>query len=323
MTSNPLWRSGSDRLEQTAGAALERSLLRAFGRVSSPPSPPPWRPAPPPTRPPDTATGAQSDTPPSEACPSGTVGGRAKAWLADCATRAPNARRARYYLLRRFCRFLAARSPGTFVPGESLRPRRRPPKLPHIYTRDEVRALLAGALALRDWTSGILARSGRRPLHTVILLLATSGLRSPKRCTSPCRMWTRPRMSSRSASRSSAIMPRALLCRVLSRGSWSAATPLRIPRHNRVAVIESLPGSPVTSEEETIMTRRVRGPLDGPLALTARVSRRPWTGQGYSADSIGRHLRLMVHLSRWLVSFGGGEDKDAIAHPSPGRLSRR
>ncbi len=57
------------------------------------------------------------------------------------------------------------------------RPRRRPPKLPHIYTRDKVRALLAGALALRDWTS-------RRPcpirpatLHTVILLLATSGLR--------------------------------------------------------------------------------------------------------------------------------------------------
>jgi len=25
------------------------------------------------------------------------------------------------------------------------------------------------------------------------------------------------------------------------------------------------------------------------------------TGQGYSADSIGRHLRLMVHLSRWLA----------------------
>jgi hypothetical protein len=24
-------------------------------------------------------------------------------------------------------------------------------------------------------------------------------------------------------------------------------------------------------------------------------------GRGYSADSIGRHLRLMVHLSRWLA----------------------
>ena len=86
--------------------------------------------------------------------PSGTIDENlAKAWLADCAARAPNTRRARYYLLRRFCRFLAARCPGTFAPGESLRPRRRPPKLPHIYTRDEVRALLAGALALRDWTS--------------------------------------------------------------------------------------------------------------------------------------------------------------------------
>ena len=50
--------------------------------------------------------------------PSGTIDENlAKAWLADCATRAPNTRRARYYLLRRFCRFLAARCPGTFVPA--------------------------------------------------------------------------------------------------------------------------------------------------------------------------------------------------------------
>jgi integrase/recombinase XerD len=110
--------------------------------------------------------------------PSGTIDENlAKAWLADSAARAPNTRRARYYLLRRFCRFLAARCPGTFVPGESLRPRRRPPKLPHIYTRDEVRALLAGALALRDWTSRHPCPIRSATLHTVILLLATSGLR--------------------------------------------------------------------------------------------------------------------------------------------------
>ena len=110
--------------------------------------------------------------------PSGTIDENlAKAWLADCATRAPNTRRARYYLLRRFCRFLAARCPGTFVPGESLRPRRRPPKLPHIYTPDEVRALLAGALALRDWTSRHPCPIRSATLHAVILLLATSGLR--------------------------------------------------------------------------------------------------------------------------------------------------
>lgn len=110
--------------------------------------------------------------------PSGTIDENlAKAWLADCAARAPNTRRARYYLLRRFCRFLAARCPGTFVPGESLRPRRRPPKLPHIYTREEMRALLAGALALRDWTSRHPCPIRSATLHAVILLLATSGLR--------------------------------------------------------------------------------------------------------------------------------------------------
>ena len=50
--------------------------------------------------------------------PSGTIDENlAEAWLADGAARAPNTRRARYYLLRRFCRFLAARRPGTFVPG--------------------------------------------------------------------------------------------------------------------------------------------------------------------------------------------------------------
>ena len=65
--------------------------------------------------------------------PSGTIDETlAKAWLAGCVTRAPNTRAARYCLLRRFCRFLAARRPGTFVPGESLRPRRRPPGPPHI-----------------------------------------------------------------------------------------------------------------------------------------------------------------------------------------------
>ena len=63
------------------------------------------------------------------------------------------------------------------MPGEPLRPRRRPPKLPRIYTRDEVRALLAGALALRDWTSRHPCPIRSATVHAVILLLATSGLR--------------------------------------------------------------------------------------------------------------------------------------------------
>jgi integrase/recombinase XerD len=49
------------------------------------------------------------------------------------------------------------------------------------------------------------------------------------------------------------------------------------------------------------MSRRVRGPLDGPLLPYGAGFRAVLAGQGYSADSIGRHLRLMVHLSRWLA----------------------
>jgi site-specific recombinase XerD len=49
------------------------------------------------------------------------------------------------------------------------------------------------------------------------------------------------------------------------------------------------------------MTRRVRGPLDGPLLPYGPGFEAVLTGHGYSADSIGRHMRLMVHLSRWLA----------------------
>ena len=100
-----------------------------------------------------------------------------KAWLAPCESRGPNTRRARYHLLRRFCRFLAKHRPGTFVPGESLRPRGRLPKRPHIYSREEVRLLLDGALSLRDWTSRHPCPIRSKTMHAVILLLATSGLR--------------------------------------------------------------------------------------------------------------------------------------------------
>ena len=101
----------------------------------------------------------------------------ARAWLAPCATRGPNTRCSRYYLLRRFCRFLAKRHRGTFVPGESLRPRSRPPKPPHIYTQEEVRLLLDGALLLRDWKTWHPCPIRSKTMHTIILLLATSGLR--------------------------------------------------------------------------------------------------------------------------------------------------
>lgn len=110
--------------------------------------------------------------------PSGTIDETlARAWLAGCESRGPNTRRARCYLLRRFCRHLSRRRPDTFVPGESLRPRGRPPKRPCIYSREEIRRLLDGALTLRDWTSGHPCPIRSKTMRTIILLLVTSGLR--------------------------------------------------------------------------------------------------------------------------------------------------
>lgn len=110
--------------------------------------------------------------------PSGTIDeALAKAWLAPCDSRGPNTRRARYYLLRRFCRFLAKCHPDTFVPGESLRPRGRPPTPPHIYSREEIRLLLDGALSLRDWKRWHPCPIRSKTMHAIILLMATSGLR--------------------------------------------------------------------------------------------------------------------------------------------------
>lgn len=101
----------------------------------------------------------------------------ARAWLAPCESRGANTRLARYHLLRRFCRFLTKRRPQTFIPGESLRPRRRPAAQPHIYPREEIRLLLEGALSLRDWNRRHYCPIRSRTMHAIILLLATAGLR--------------------------------------------------------------------------------------------------------------------------------------------------
>lgn len=112
------------------------------------------------------------------ALPSGTLDEAfARAWLAPCESRGPNTRFGRYHLLRRFCRFLAKRRPQTFIPGESLRPRRRPSAPPHIYSRTEIRLLLNGALSLRDWKETHPCPIRSRTMHAIILLLATAGLR--------------------------------------------------------------------------------------------------------------------------------------------------
>lgn len=101
----------------------------------------------------------------------------ARQWLAPCKTRGPNTQYLRYQILRRFCRFLAKRRPDTFVPGDSLRPRRRPPPPPHIYTREEIRLLLDGALSLKDWGYWHPCPIRSNTMHAIVLLLATTGLR--------------------------------------------------------------------------------------------------------------------------------------------------
>ena len=114
----------------------------------------------------------------SRLLPAGTIDeALAREWLAPRESRGPNTQCARYYLLRRFCRFLAKRRPGTFIPGESLRPRRRPAALPHIYTREEIHALLEGALSLRDWEQRHPCPIRSKTLYAIILLLVTTGLR--------------------------------------------------------------------------------------------------------------------------------------------------
>ena len=101
----------------------------------------------------------------------------ARAWLAPCESRGPNTRLGRYHLLRRFCRFLARRRQSTFIPGEPLRPRRRPSAPPHIYSRQEIRRLLDGALSLPDWERWHPCPIRSKTMHAIILLLATAGLR--------------------------------------------------------------------------------------------------------------------------------------------------
>lgn len=101
----------------------------------------------------------------------------AREWLAPCESRGPNTRLARYHLLRRFCRFLARRRQGTFIPGEPLRPRRRPSPPPYIYSREEVHRLLGSALSVRDWERQHPCPIRSKTMHAIILLLATAGLR--------------------------------------------------------------------------------------------------------------------------------------------------
>jgi len=100
-----------------------------------------------------------------------------KTWLAPSDNRGHNTRRCRYFLLRGFCLFLARSRPQTFVPGPFLCPRRRPAPPPHIYSSQEVRLLLEGALRLSNRGRSHPCPIRSNTMHTLLLLLATTGMR--------------------------------------------------------------------------------------------------------------------------------------------------
>ncbi len=85
----------------------------------------------------------------------------------------PTTRRLRFSIIRQFLLHLRQFEPDTFVPDRSLAPGRGSPRTPHVYTDDEIQALLQEAMRFP-------ARyPGRRWLlhHTVFALLYVTGLR--------------------------------------------------------------------------------------------------------------------------------------------------
>ncbi len=90
------------------------------------------------------------------------------------ATRAPSAgqRTRRLRLVAQFARFAALADPAHEVPANTAFGRPAPRRLPHIFTQDEIKALLAGAAALSP-------RGGIRPqtYRTLFALLVATGLR--------------------------------------------------------------------------------------------------------------------------------------------------
>jgi integrase len=86
----------------------------------------------------------------------------------------PLTRRRQLSDVRQFCLYLRQREPTSFVPDRDMEPGRGAPRAPHIYTPEQIRALLGGALALNFKPRGAL-----RPqtYHCLFALLYATGLR--------------------------------------------------------------------------------------------------------------------------------------------------
>jgi integrase/recombinase XerD len=95
----------------------------------------------------------------------------AERWMASMKDLSPGTRSGRIAVLRQFCRYLSYFNRATFIVPRSCTPRRTRPA-PHIYTRGEVREIMAGAK--RVGPPGTL-----RPavVSTLIGLLYATGLR--------------------------------------------------------------------------------------------------------------------------------------------------
>jgi integrase len=84
----------------------------------------------------------------------------------------PGSRENRFSVLRQFCRFLRQFEPGCYLPQEELCPGRRPVHLPHLYTKAEIRAMVAAARELEPRDS-----LRAKTYATLFGLLYTTGLR--------------------------------------------------------------------------------------------------------------------------------------------------
>ena len=96
-------------------------------------------------------------------------------WAQTSPTKKPTSAARRLLLLRPFARYLRTIEPSTEIPPQRLLGRAQHRPTPHIYTVDEIRALLAAARGLRP-------RGGLRPrsVRAYLSLLLCTGMRPPE-----------------------------------------------------------------------------------------------------------------------------------------------
>jgi site-specific recombinase XerD len=97
-----------------------------------------------------------------------------EAFLRGQAGLAPLTRKRQLSDVRLFCLYLRHTELESFVPDRDMEPGRGAPRAPHIYSPDEIRTLLAGALALRFRPRGALRP---RTYHCLLALLYATGMR--------------------------------------------------------------------------------------------------------------------------------------------------